>query len=254
MSIENIRRYARHIVLPEIGEKGQARLAACSVMVVGAGGLGASCLMSLAAAGIGRLGIVDYDRVELSNLPRQTLYETADIGSFKAKAAKDRLEELNPQIKIHEYIQRFEAENADQLLSVYNFPEYDLVIDGTDNFSSRYAINDACLRRKIPWIHAAILGYTAHIAAFCAHCGGDYSCYRCYIPEVPERELSCAQEGVISPLAAIAGNIQALEAMKILLNIGDNLFGKLLIIDALNMNFRKIKLLRDPECAHNQEE
>lgn len=239
------RRYARHIVLPEIGEAGQAKLLASSVLVVGAGGLGASCLMSLAASGIGRLGIVEPDHVELSNLPRQTLYETADIGRKKAEAARDRLEEMNPDITIETHLLRFEGSNADALVK-----GYDVVVDATDNFASRYIINDTCQRAGIPWVHAAILGFTAHMACFAPHLKNELPCYRCYAPEIPEREQSCAQEGIIAPLAGITGNLQALEALKLLLGIGEPLLGRLMIIDALNLHTRTIALKRDEECGH----
>ena len=239
---EQQRRYARHIVLPEIGEAGQAKLAASRVVVIGAGGLGASCLMSLAASGVGHISIVEPDHVELSNLPRQTLYETADIGTPKAKAAKARLCEMNPDVVTQTHITRFDETNADALIAGAN-----LVIDGTDNFATRYVINDACMRAGIPWIHAAMVGFTAHITSFSSQ--KNDPCYRCYAPETPERERSCAQEGIISPLAGIVGNLQALEAIKLLLGIGENLIGQLLIIDAMTMEFRKVKLVRDPTCS-----
>lgn len=240
---DHARRYARHIVLPDIGEAGQAKLLASSVLVIGAGGLGASCLMSLAASGVGRLGIVEPDHVELSNLPRQTLYETADIGRPKVLAAKDRLEEMNPGVKIDTHIATLDAANADTLIAGYN-----LVVDGTDNFAARYVINDVCMKAKTPWVHAAMLGFTAHVTSFTSD--KDSPCYRCYAPEIPQRERSCAQEGIIGPLAGIVGNMQALEAIKLLLDIDENLCGQLLIIDALGMEFRKAKLARDPACNH----
>lgn len=243
MNEEQRRRYARHIVLPDIGEAGQAKLAASKVLVVGAGGLGASCLMSLAASGVGHLRIIEPDHVELSNLPRQTLYETADIGRKKAEAAKDRLEEMNPHVKIETHITRLDESNAQDVITGCN-----LVIDGTDNFAARYIINDTCLSAGIPWIHAAIIGFTGHITSFSSR--SNDPCYRCYAPEMPERERSCAQEGIIAPLAGIMGNLQALEAIKLLLGIGDNLVGTLLRIDAMTMQLKHTSLLRDPACKH----
>ena len=243
MNDGQLRRYARHTVLPQIGEAGQAKLLASSVLVIGAGGLGASCVMSLAASGVGHIAIVEPDHVELSNLPRQTLYETADIGRKKAEAARDRLEEMNPDVQIETHITRFDESNADRLIA-----GCDVVIDGTDNFATRYAINDSCMRAGIPWVHAAMLGFTAHIACFSAK--PDDPCYRCYAPEMPEREKSCAQEGIVSPLAGMVGSLQALEAMKLLLGIGTNSYGQLLIVDALTMEFRKTKLAHDPACKH----
>lgn len=243
LNSDHSRRYARHIVLPQIGEAGQVRLLASKVLIVGAGGLGASCLMSLVASGVGHVGIVEPDHVELSNLPRQTLYETADIGRPKALAAKDRLEEMNPDAQIETHITRFDATNADALLM-----GYDIVIDGTDNFSTRYVINDACLRAQIPWVHAAMVGFTAHVTSFTAE--KHAPCYRCYAPEIPERERSCSQEGIIAPLAGMVGHLQALETLKILLHLGDSLTGKMLRIDALTMEMRKVALVRDAACKH----
>jgi molybdopterin/thiamine biosynthesis adenylyltransferase len=243
MREEELRRYARHITLPELGEAGQAKLAAARVLVIGAGGLGASCLMSLAASGIGTIGIVEPDHVELSNLPRQTLYETADIGRKKAEAAKDRLEEMNPNATIIPHITRLDAANAQAFIN-----GYDLVMDGTDNFDARYAINDACLKTKTPWVHAAMIGFTGHMTSFTS----DGPCYRCYAPEKPERERSCAQEGIISPLAGIMGNMQALEAIKLLLHMDGNLAGILLRFDARTMEMKKSRLTRDPACSMHQ--
>ncbi|MDX2072846.1 MAG: HesA/MoeB/ThiF family protein [Alphaproteobacteria bacterium] len=241
-----LRRYARHIVLPDIGEAGQEKLATAKVLAVGAGGLGASCLMSLAASGVGQIGIVEPDHVELSNLPRQTLYETADIGRKKAEAARDRLEEMNPDIRIDTHPGRLDEGNAEALIA-----GYDVVVDGTDNFASRYAINDACLRAKTPWVHAAMIGFTAHFSTFAPHLDVALPCYRCYVPEAPERERSCAQEGIISPLAGIAGSLQALETIKLLLGIGTPLIGTLLRFDALTSEFHRSSLKRDPACKHH---
>ncbi len=244
MNEQQLRRYARHVVLPEIGEAGQQKLATSRVLMIGAGGLGASCLMSLAASGIGHISIIEPDHVELSNLPRQTLYETADIGTPKAKAAQARLEEMNPDVYIETHITRFDETNADALIA-----GFDLVIDGTDNFAARYIINNACMRAGIPWVHAAMLGFTAHITSFSSQ--ENAPCYRCYAPEMPERERSCAQEGIIGPLAGITGSMQALEAIKLLLNIGEPLIGKILRIDARSLDVTGSILLRDPSCRHS---
>jgi adenylyltransferase/sulfurtransferase len=239
------RRYARHLVMPEIGEVGQAKLAASKLVVVGAGGLGASCLMALAASGVGTIAIIEPDHVELSNLPRQTLYETADIGSPKAKAAKARLEEINPDIAIINHQTRLGEDNAGELLA-----GYDLVIDGTDNFASRFAINDACMRAKTPWIFGAMIGFLGQLALFCPHENDANPCYRCLVPEVPEREISCAQAGIISPLAGIIGSMQALMALNFLLGIDKTQTGKLLRFDAKKLVWRESKLPRDPACHH----
>lgn len=246
MTPEALRRYARHITLAEIGEAGQARLAASKVLVVGAGGLGASALMSLAASGVGTLGIVEADHVELSNLPRQTLYETADIGRKKAEAAKDRLEEMNPQVRVVTHLKKLDAGNAEALIQ-----GYDLVLDGTDNFQARYHINDACMKLGIPWVYAAMLGWEGRLASFESKKGAP--CFRCYAPEIPEREISCAQAGIVSPLAGIMGSLQALEAIKLLVGTDGNLYGKILRINALTMDIKTAELKRDPACAHQGE-
>lgn len=245
LSTAQARRYARHLVLPEIGAVGQARLATAKVAVVGAGGLGASCLMALAASGVGTLAIIEPDHVELSNLPRQTLYETADIGTAKAKAAKARLEELNPDTHIITHQTRLDDNNADALLA-----GYDVVIDGTDNFTARYVINDACLRAKTPWVFGAMIGFSAQLALFAPYENEINPCYRCLVPEAPEREISCAQAGIISPLAGIIGGMQALLALNYLIGIGEAQTGKLLQFDAKTLGWRESKLPRDPACHH----
>ena len=244
LTSEQQRRYARHIVLPEIGEAGQQKLLASSVLVVGAGGLGSHALMALAAAGVGRLGVVEPDRLELSNLQRQTLYETADIGRAKAAAAADRLSELNPDITIDVHELRLDAQNADRLVA-----GYDLVIDGTDNFETRFIINDACKRAHKPWVYAAMVGFGAQLSVFTPHLGAEHPCYRCLVPELPERVRSCAQEGIIGPLAGVMGNMQALEAVKTVLGMGESLSGWLVVVDALSFTIKKIRLLKDPGCG-----
>lgn len=243
-SIDTARRYARHIVLSEIGEAGQATLLASSALVIGAGGLGSAALGYLAAGGVGRLGIVEHDRVELSNLQRQLLFETADIGRAKADAARDRLEEINPDCTIEITPEKLTAENARALVQ-----GYDIVLDGSDNFATRFALAEACLQEQKPLVSAAISGFAAQLSTFKPYMAGQ-PCYRCLVPQVPERERNCAQEGIIGPLAGMLGSMQALEAMKELLGIGESLSGKLLVIDALNMDIRKIALPRDGDCTH----
>jgi molybdopterin-synthase adenylyltransferase len=244
MHDEQRRRYARHIVLPEVGEAGQAKLLAASVLVVGAGGLGSSAIAYLAASGIGRIGIVEPDRVELSNLQRQILFETADIGRSKAQAAADRVHEVNPDCKVELHITRLDGNNAAQLISTY-----DLIIDGSDNFTTRFAVSDACTRARKPLVSAAISAFSAQLAVFSPYAGAQQPCYRCLVSTLPEREISCAQEGIIGPLAGWLGSMQALEAIKQLLGIGTTLAGRLLIIDALHMQLRTTTLLRDPACS-----
>jgi adenylyltransferase/sulfurtransferase len=241
--IGTLRRYARHNVLPEIGEAGQQKLLASSVLVIGAGGLGSASLGYLAASGIGRLGIVEPDRVELSNLQRQLLFETADIGRPKTEAARDRLEEINPGIKIETFPTRITAANAGDLIR-----SFDLVIDGSDNFATRFAVAESCYHGKKPLVSAAISGFSAQASTFKPYLGAPHPCYRCLVPEHPERDVDCAQEGIAGPLAGIMGSLQALEAIKELLAIGTSLSGSLLVWDTLNAQCKKLGLPRNPAC------
>jgi len=237
------RRYARHIVLPEVGEAGQERLLASKVLVIGAGGLGSAAIAYLAAAGVGKIGIVEPDRVELSNLQRQILFETADIGRSKAASARDRVHEVNPDCVVEIFEERLTSENANKLIR-----DFDIVVDGSDNFETRFAVSAACLQEKKPLVSAAISGFSAQISTFKPYLGTPNPCYRCLVPEMPEREIACAQEGIIGPLAGMLGSMQALEVIKELLSIGASLSGSLLIIDALTMDIRKVKLLKDSGC------
>lgn len=241
-SVDTARRYARHYVLPEIGEEGQQKLLASSALVIGAGGLGSAALGYLAAGGVGRLTIVEHDRVELSNLQRQLLFETADIGRAKAEAARDRLEEINPDICIETVTEKLTGANAARLVA-----GHDIVLDGSDNFATRFAVAEACKAAGIPLVSAAISGFAAQLSTFKPYEEGQ-PCYRCLVPVVPERERTCAQEGIIGPLAGMLGSMQALEAMKELLGLA-SLSGTLLIIDALSMNIRKVALPRDGDCT-----
>ena len=244
LSTQHSRRYARHIVLPDIGEAGQAKLLASSVLIIGAGGLGSSAIAYLAAAGIGRIGICEPDRVELSNLQRQILFETADIGRSKAQAAADRVHEVNPDCQVELFEEKITEENAKAMIK-----PFDLVIDGSDNFITRFAVADACAAEQKPLISAAVSGWQAQLSTFKPYAGGP--CYRCLVPVMPEREITCAQEGIAGPLAGMLGSWQALEAIKELLSIGESLSGSLLILDALSGNIRKTQLPRDPACAHH---
>lgn len=243
MKTDYLRRYARHIVLPEIGEAGQRKLAASSVLVAGAGGLGAASIGYLSAMGVGRIGIVDHDRVELSNLQRQVLYETGDIGRPKVEAAADRVEEVNPDIAVETHPVRLDAQNASALVK-----PYDIVLDGTDNFATRFALHETCYHACKPLIYAAISGFDAQITTFKAHLGAPHPCLCCFIREAPERERSCAQEGIIGALAGVAGSMQALEAVKELLGIGESLSGTLILYEVLAGRFRRVVLTRDTEC------
>lgn len=233
-------------MLPEIGEEGQKKLLASSVLVVGAGGLGSAALGHLAAAGVGRLIIVEHDRVELSNLQRQLLFETADIGRSKAEAARDRLEEINPDCRVEIVGERLTADNARALIK-----RADVVIDGSDNFATRFDVCSACSLEKKPLISAAISGFSAQLSTFKPYLGEPHPCYRCLVPEAPERERNCAQEGIIGPLGGVMGSLQALEAIKELLGIGQSLSGRLVSLDALSMGVRESRLPRDCACPHH---
>ncbi len=239
-----MRRYARHLVLPEIGQAGQEKLLASSVLVIGAGGLGSGSLAYLAAAGIGHLGIVEYDRVELSNLQRQILFETSDIGRLKVEAAADRISEINEDCRVTLLPQRLKEANAGELLA-----GFDLVLDGSDNFATRFAVAKAAAAAKIPLISAAISGFSGQLSTFKPYLGKEHPCYRCFVSEQPEREITCAQEGIVGPLAGMMGSMQALEAIKELLGIGQSLSGHLLLVDALSWSIRKTTLPKDPACA-----
>jgi molybdopterin-synthase adenylyltransferase len=241
---DRLRRYARHIVLPQIGRDGQEKLLASSVLVIGAGGLGSSALGYLGAGGIGRIGIAEPDRVELSNLQRQILFETSDMGRLKTEAARDRIEEINPDCRVEIFPQRLDASNARSLVQ-----SFDLVIDGSDNFDTRFAINDACYHERKTLVSAAISGFSLQLSTFKAHLGPPHPCYRCFVSVKPERDVDCAQEGIIGPLAGMAGSMQALEAIKELLGIGQSLSGYMLMMDTLQQDVKKIRLPRDPRCS-----
>lgn len=243
MNADCLRRYARHIVLPEIGEEGQRKLLASSALIVGAGGLGSAAIGYLAAAGVGKIGIVEPDRVELSNLQRQILFETADIGTPKAQAAQNRIEEINPDCKVEIFPERLTEKNARAMVK-----DFDIVLDCSDNFATRFALADACYAEKKSLISAAISGFLMQLSTFKAYLGAPHPCYRCFIAENPEYEATCAQEGIIGPLAGMAGSFQALEAIKELLGIGESLSGTIFAVDALNVNIRRIKLHRNPGC------
>lgn len=238
------RRYARHLTLPGFGAEGQSRLKAASVLCVGAGGLGSPALMYLAAAGIGRLGLVDADVVDESNLQRQLLFGTSDVGRPKVEAAADRLRDLNPHISIETYPVRLTRDTAESLVS-----GYDLLLDGTDNFPTRYLCNDVAVRLAKPNVHGAVHRFEGQVSVFAPHLGGP--CYRCLFPEPPPPGTvpSCAEGGVLGVLPGLVGTLQATEAIKLLAGLGSPLIGRLLHIDALSMHHREIRLRRDPACA-----
>lgn len=243
LTSEDKRRYARHLLLKEIGETGQQRLSQARVLVIGAGGLGAAALSYLAAAGIGTLGIADDDTVELSNLARQIIHEQGDIGRRKVESAADRIGELNPHIAVHMHRLRLTPDNAGALVA-----SYDLIVDGTDNFDARFALNMVCHTQHKPWVHAAVRGWNAQLTMFSSYLGSPHPCYRCLVPSAPPGRNDCAERGVIGPLVGILGSMQALEAIKALTGAGQPLSGRLLRYDGLKGNWRESRLPPDPSC------
>jgi adenylyltransferase/sulfurtransferase len=238
----DLRRYSRHLLIPEVGLAGQERLSAARVLVIGAGGLGSPVLAYLAAAGVGRIVVVDDDTVDVTNLQRQILYDTADVGASKAHRAAERLRALNPQIAIDALASRFDASNARELVRLV-----DVVVDGSDTFSTRYLVNDACVLEGKPDVHGAIFRFDGQLSVFAAPGG---PCYRCLYPEPPPEDLvpSCSEGGVLGVLAGMVGTFQANEAIKLILGIGTPLIGRLMLIDALDGRVRDVRIARDPEC------
>jgi molybdopterin-synthase adenylyltransferase len=245
MSELQIRRYARHIVLAEVGGVGQARLIAARVLVVGAGGLGAPLLQYLAAAGIGTLGVIDDDKVDLSNLQRQVIHRTSDIGLAKVESARRALGEINPEVAVRTHAERLTSANAERVMS-----DYDIVADGSDNFATRYLVNDACykLRRKL--VSAAILRFDGQISTYKAFEGAGHPCLRCLFPEPPSEDAvpSCAQAGVLGALAGTLGALQATEVVKEILGIGRSLSGRLVMYDALGGSFDEMAIAKRADC------
>jgi sulfur-carrier protein adenylyltransferase/sulfurtransferase len=242
LSKEEIMRYSRHLIMPEVGMDGQLKLKQAKVLCIGTGGLGAPLGLYLAAAGVGRIGLVDFDSVDLTNLQRQILFGTDDIGRPKIEAATDRLRNLNPDIQIDRFETRLTSENALDILK-----NYDIVVDGTDNFPTRYLVNDACVILGKPNVYGSIFRFEGQITIFGAPGG---PCYRCLYPEPPPPGLvpSCAEGGVLGVLPGIVGAIQAAETLKLIIGKGEPLIGRLLLFDALAMRFRELKLRKNPEC------
>lgn len=235
-------RYARHLILEGVGPAGQRRLKQSRVLVVGAGGLGSPVALYLAAAGVGTLGIADFDVVDVTNLQRQVIHGTADVGRLKLESARDRIGEINPHVAVEPHAVRLSSANALDIVR-----EYDVVVDGTDNFPTRYLLNDACVLLGKPNVYGSILRWEGQASVFWAERG---PCYRCLFPEPPPPGMvpSCAEGGVLGVLPGIVGSIQAAEALKLLLGTGDTLVGRLLLFDALRMKFREMRLRRDPAC------
>jgi adenylyltransferase/sulfurtransferase len=240
---DEIRRYSRHLILPEVGLAGQKKIKGTSVLCIGAGGLGSPIAMYLAAAGIGRIGIVDFDTVDYSNLQRQILHTDADVGRPKAQSAKETIAGINPNCEVVIHNTRITSENAFDLIR-----PYDIVVDGTDNFPTRYLTNDACVLLKKPNVYGSIFRFEGQASVFAPHLGGP--CYRCLYPEPPPPGMvpSCAEGGVLGVLPGIVGCIQATEILKLALGKGNSLVGRLLLFNALDMKFRELKLRRDPQC------
>jgi len=231
------RRYARNIILPEIGEQGQAKLLASKVLVIGAGGLGSAVITYLAAAGIGTIGIIDDDRVELSNLNRQILHETGDIGRIKVESAYNRIEEINPEVHVITHPERLTETNADSIIS-----QYDLIADGCDNFTTRFLVADACARSKKPLISAAVHGFEGQLSTFKPYLGAPHPSYRDFIPEPPPEAQTCAETGVLGAVCGIMGSLQAVEIIKELLGTGESLSGSLLLYNGIHTTMRKTSI------------
>src|SRR5437868_4590122 len=240
---DEIRRYSRHLILPEVGMAGQKKICSSRVLCIGAGGLGSPIAMYLAAAGVGKIGIVDFDTVDFSNLQRQIIHGTEDVGRPKAESARETIASINPSVEVTLHNVRLSSENAMEIIE-----PYDIVVDGTDNFPTRYLTNDACVILKKPNVYGSIFRFEGQASVFAPHLGGP--CYRCLYPEPPPPGMvpSCAEGGVLGVLPGIVGCIQATEILKLALGKGSSLVGRLLLFNALDMKFREVKLRRDPQC------
>ena len=243
LSVDEVRRYSRHLIIPDVGMAGQKRLKNAKVLCVGAGGLGSPALMYLAAAGVGTLGILEFDTVDESNLQRQIIHGQSDIGRSKAQSAADSVREINPYVQINIHEERLDSSNVMEI-----FARYDLIVDGTDNFATRYLVNDACVFLNKPYVWGSIYRFDGQASVFWSEHG---PCYRCLYPEPPPPGMvpSCAEGGVLGVLCASIGSIQVNEAIKVITGIGQPLVGSLMVYDALEMTYRKIKMRKDPNCA-----
>jgi len=246
LTIDEVRRYSRHLIIPDVGMTGQKRLKNARVLVIGAGGLGSPALLYLAAAGVGTVGIAEFDEVDESNLQRQVIHGQSDIGKSKAQSAKESIAETNPYVEVILHEERLDNDNVLQV-----FEGYDLIVDGTDNFATRYMVNDAAYFLKIPYVWGSIYRFDGQASVFAPTLAEDAPCYRCLYPEPPPPGMvpSCAEGGVLGVLCASIGSIQVNEAIKLLTGVGDPLVGKLMIYDALEMEYRKLKVRKDPNCA-----
>lgn len=242
---DQLERYARHIILKEVGGAGQIALMNAKVLVVGAGGLGAPMLLYLAAAGVGTIGIVDDDAVELSNLQRQVIHTTPDVGRPKVESAAEKIRALNPDVTVNIYPERLTPANAISIIA-----DYDIVADGTDNFKTRHLVNDMCVALEKTLVSGALSSYTGQLATFKPHAGEGLPCYRCFLPHTPPRNEggTCADHGILGAVAGMVGTMQALEVLKEITGVGESLAGKMMLMDVRDMSMRKIKLPQDPNC------
>jgi molybdopterin/thiamine biosynthesis adenylyltransferase/rhodanese-related sulfurtransferase len=243
LTVDEVRRYSRHLIIPEVGMTGQKRLKNARVLCVGAGGLGSPALLYLAAAGVGTLGVIDFDVVDESNLQRQIIHGQSDIGKLKAESARESINEVNPYVNVQVHTEALTNDNVMEI-----FSGYDLIVDGTDNFATRYMVNDACVLLGKPYVWGSIFRFDGQASVFWAEYG---PCYRCLYPDPPPPGMvpSCAEGGVLGVLCASIGSIQVTEAIKLITGIGDSLAGRLMIYDALEMSYRSVRVRKDPECA-----
>jgi sulfur-carrier protein adenylyltransferase/sulfurtransferase len=243
LTVDEVRRYSRHLIIPDVGMTGQKRLKNARVLCVGAGGLGSPALLYLAAAGVGTLGIIDFDVVDESNLQRQIIHGQSDVGRSKAESARDSIQEINPHVNVVLHAERLDSDNAMEI-----FAQYDLIVDGTDNFATRYLVNDCAVLLGKPYVWGSIYRFDGQASVFWAEHG---PCYRCLYPEPPPPGMvpSCAEGGVLGVLCASIGSIQVNEAIKVITGIGEPLVGRLMIYDALEMSYRTVRVRKDPECA-----
>lgn len=242
LTVDEVRRYSRHLIIPDVAMAGQQRLMNAKVLCVGAGGLGSPALMYLSAAGVGTIGIVEFDTVDESNLQRQIIHGQSDIGKSKAQSAKEKILEINPNVEVITHELRLDITNVKEI-----FSKYDIIVDGTDNFATRYLVNDACVLLKKPYVWGSIYRFDGQASVFWAEYG---PCYRCLYPEPPPPGMvpSCAEGGVLGVLCATIGSIQTTEAIKVITGVGEPMVGSLMVYDALEMSFRKVKIRKDPKC------
>jgi adenylyltransferase/sulfurtransferase len=245
LSEAQFQRYARHLILDEVGEEGQLRLLQSRVLVIGAGGLGSPMLLYLAAAGVGTIGVIDGDKVDLTNLQRQIVHATARVGALKVVSAREALDAVNPEVRVEIHPLRLAADNADALIR-----DYDLVADGSDNFATRYLLTDLCCRLKKPLVAAALAPFEGQLSTFRPYLGAGHPCYRCLFRDPPPPDLvpRCETAGILGAVAGVMGTLQAVEVLKELLGLGDSLDGTLLLYDALRARFHTIRIGKDPAC------